>query len=150
MVVWVVAAVLCVVAVMRLAGQGESSEPEPVRVDGARARGEPRAQRPGIYVHVAGAVRRPGLVRVADGARVASAVARAGGPSRGANLHAVNLAARLADGQQVVVPARAAPGAPAAAAAADAGAKLSLGTASAEELEELDGIGPALAERIVE
>lgn len=150
---WLVAAVLCVLVVMRLAGNGEASEGAPVRVDGPRARSGSNARGlPGIYVHVAGAVRRPGLVRVADGARVARAVARAGGAARGADLHAVNLAARLADGQQVVVPARA--GAPAAGAAgtgaAGAGAKLSLGMATAEQLEGLDGIGPALAGRIVE
>ena len=74
------------------------SGPAPATPGGGRRR------QPGAYVHVAGAVRRPGLYRVPAGARVAVAVRRAGGPARGAQLAAVNLAARLQDGQQVVVP----------------------------------------------
>jgi len=79
---------------------------------------------------------------------VAAAVRRAGGPSAGADLNLINLAARLQDGQQVVVPAAAGPGGSGAAAGADA--PISLGSATAEQLDELDGIGPTLAERIVE
>jgi competence protein ComEA len=106
---------------------------------------------------VAGAVRRPGLFRVPAGSRVAAAVARAGGPGPKADLTLVNLAARVQDGQQVVVPvAGAAPAAGAGAAASGTagaalgGAKPSLAMATVEQLEELDGIGPTLAERIVE
>ena len=69
-----------------------------------------------LVVHVVGAVRRPGLYRLRDGSRVADAVARAGGPTRGANLGGLNLAAPLVDGTQVLVPARlhlAGPGEPA-------------------------------------
>ena len=56
---------------------------------------------------MAGEVRRPGVYRVPDGARVLAAVERAGGPTADADLAALNLAAPLQDGQQVVVPARA-------------------------------------------
>jgi competence protein ComEA len=129
----------------------------PVQMAGERSgAGEARRRappQPGAYVHVAGAVRRPGLYRVPRGARVAVAVRRAGGPARGAQLAAVNLAARLQDGQQVVVPgtgAAAGGGAPGASAAPGEGAKVSLGSATAEQIEELDGIGPTLAEKIVE
>jgi len=128
----------------------------PVQMAGERSgAGEARRRAPpppGAYVHVAGAVRRPGLYRVPAGARVAVAVRRAGGPARGAQLAAVNLAARLQDGQQVVVPGTGeATGSGAAGASAAAeGAKVSLGSASAEQIEELDGIGPTLAEKIVE
>jgi competence protein ComEA len=104
-------------------------------------------------VHVAGAVRRPGLVSVPAGSRVAAAVARAGGPTRKADLTGVNLAAQVEDGQQVVVPvAGAVPGATGSstAAAGPAGVKPSLGSATVEQLDEIDGIGPTLAERIVE
>ena len=97
-------------------------------------------------VHVAGAVRRAGVYRLAEGARVAAAVARAGGPSRTADLAAVNLAAPLQDGQQVIVPARVGT----AGSIAGADAPPSLATATPEELEELDGIGEAIASRIVE
>jgi competence protein ComEA len=123
-------------------------------VDGGRRRG--RGGAGGIYIHVAGAVYRPGLVRVPAGSRVALAVERAGGPARKADLTGVNLAATLEDGQQVVVPvaagaaAASVPSSGGPASGASAGAKPSLGTATVEQLEELDGIGPTLAERIVE
>jgi competence protein ComEA len=158
-VIWVVAAALGVLALTRLTGSGGEGEAgEPVRVDRSTVAGSARPGRGGadrgqVYVHVAGAVRRPGLVRVPAGARVAEAVFRAGGPGRKADLTGVNLAARVEDGQQVVVPAAgAAAGATgqAGAPAASAGVKPSLGSATVEQLDEIDGIGPTLAERIVE
>lgn len=106
-----------------------------------------RDRGPVVLVHVAGAVRRPGVYRLTEGARVAAAVARAGGAARRANLTAVNLAAPLGDGQQVVVPTRVGP---AGAVAAAGQGPISLATATAAELEELDGIGETIAERIVE
>jgi competence protein ComEA len=107
-----------------------------------------------LYVDVAGEVRRPGLYRVARGSRVAAAVGMAGGFTRAADTTQVNLAAPLQDGQQVVVPRRGAGGA-AASAGAGAGAgvgkrPVSLATATAEDLDSLDGIGPTLAQRIVQ
>src|ERR671914_1726315 len=65
-----------------------------------------------VVVHVAGAVHRPGVYRMRQGARVDDAVTRAGGPRRRADLGAVNLAAELEDGRQILVPVRA-PAAPA-------------------------------------
>lgn len=99
-----------------------------------------------LVVHVAGAVRHPGVVRVRDGDRVGDAVKAAGGAARGADLNAINLALRLADGQQVIVPAH---GAATAAGASGAAGPVSLGSATAEQLDGLDGIGPGLAEKIV-
>jgi competence protein ComEA len=101
-----------------------------------------------LVVDVTGAVRRPGVYRMPAGSRVNDAVVRAGGPAPRAELEAVNLAARLADGQQVVVPERVAGGASAAGAAAEDG-PISLGTATVEQLEEIDGIGPVTAGDIV-
>jgi competence protein ComEA len=107
-------------------------------------------------VHVAGAVRSPGVYRLRDGERIQDAVRRAGGPRRGADLNAINLAAKVADGQQVVVPRRgAAGGAPVGgAAASEPGAPpqapVSLNTATAEQLDTLDGVGPATASKILE
>jgi competence protein ComEA len=164
---WVVAAVLATVAVLRLLGGGHGEAAPPVKIGDALAGGGPPAAssersrsgsaRGSVYVHVAGAVQRPGLFRVPAGSRVAAAVARAGGPRPKADLTLVNLAARVADGQQVVVPlVGAAPpggvGTPASGtgSAALVGAKPSLATATVEQLDELDGIGPTLAGRIVE
>ena len=104
-----------------------------------------------LVVHVAGAVRRPGVYRLRAGARVADAVRRAGGARRRADLSAVNLASELQDGRQVLVPLRA-PGGGAVAAAGGApapGVPLDLNTATVEQLDELDGIGPATAQQIV-
>jgi competence protein ComEA len=104
-----------------------------------------------LYVDVAGEVRRPGLYRVARGSRVAAAVGMAGGFTRSADSTQVNLAAPLQDGQQVIVPARGAGGAAASGADAGAGKRpVSLATATAEDLDSLDGIGPTLAQRIVQ
>ena len=156
-VIWVVAAALGVFALLRLTGSGGEETGTPVRVDRspATSSADPGggAARAGLYVHVAGAVRRPGLVRVPAGARVAEAVLRAGGPGRKADLTGVNLAAQVEDGQQVVVPlAGAVPSGTgsSAGAAGPAGVKPSLGSATVEQLDEIDGIGPTLAERIVE
>jgi competence protein ComEA len=152
---WLVAAALAVVAGLRLLG-GADSAPAPVHVDGGVTK---KATDRGaeLYVHVAGAVRRPGLVRLPPGTRVATALQRVGGPTRRADLTLVNLAAPIQDGQQIVVPV--AGGTPAAAFGAApstapgtsvAGAKIHLSTATTEQLDEVDGIGPTLAERIVE
>jgi competence protein ComEA len=107
-----------------------------------------------VVVDVVGAVRRPGLYRLAQGSRIADAVARAGGATGKADLAQVNLAAPLADGEQVVVPRRggaasatstggaAAPGAPA--------APVQLSTATLEQLDTLPGVGPVTAQKILD
>lgn len=102
-----------------------------------------------VVVDVTGAVRRPGVYRMPAGSRVDDAVTRAGGAAPKAELEAVNLAARLADGQQVVVPERVAGGASVVAGAAAEDGPISLGTATAAQLEEIDGIGPVTAGDIV-
>ncbi|MGB7685557.1 MAG: ComEA family DNA-binding protein [Solirubrobacterales bacterium] len=100
-----------------------------------------------VVVDVTGAVGQPGVYRLPAGSRVIDAVERAGGARLGAELEALNRAARLADGQQVVVP-RHVPGGVAAATGAVEG-PISLGTATVEQLEEIDGIGPVTAGDIV-
>jgi competence protein ComEA len=190
--IWVVAAVLGVVAAVRLLGGGGGEAP-PVSVDGGAGAGgatagsgaggatagsgagagDPYGSGAGpsgsaagssagsagaLYVHVAGAVHRPGLIRVPPGTRVATALERAGGPARRADLTLVNLAARVQDGQQIVVPLAGAPagaggGSPASGAAAGGampGLQIHLSTATPEQLDEVDGIGPTLAAAIIE
>jgi competence protein ComEA len=103
-----------------------------------------------VVVDVAGAVERPGVYRLPVGSRVEDAVRRAGGPSAKAELEAVNRAARLADGQQVVVPERSPAGVAVSTASSEEEGPISLGTASVEQLDTIDGIGPVTAQDIVE
>ncbi len=109
------------------------------------------AAMPRLVVHVTGAVREPGLYRLKEGSRVADAVARAGGATAKADTAAVNLAAPLADGIQVLVPSRVAGAVGAAVGtSASTGARISLSSASAVELDALPGVGPVTAQKIVD
>ena len=162
---------LLVIAGSRLVQTGAADAPDVVAplqpiADGSGDRS--RSSRAAVVVHVVGAVRRPGLLRLREGARVADALARAGGAKRSADLAAVNLAAPLVDGIQIFVPSRAstaggAPASPGLGAEGDAGAaaeggaagvgvgrKLSLAIATAEELDELPGVGPVTAQKILD
>lgn len=103
-----------------------------------------------VVVDVAGAVVRPGVYRLPAGARVVDAIARAGGPAGDALVEGINRAARLTDGQQVMVPARGPDGSVAAAGTAASDGPISLGSATVEQLETIDGIGPVTAGKIAE
>jgi competence protein ComEA len=106
-----------------------------------------------VIVHVAGAVREPGVYRMRAGARVDDAVSRAGGATPRADLTQVNLAAKVEDGRQIVVPRRvpaAATGAGGSSAPTQPGVPLNLNTATLEQLDELSGIGPATAQKILD
>ena len=148
----------------RLARTGTSGAPEivaPLEATSADVSIPAHAGRAPLVVHVVGAVRRPGLYRLREGSRVADAVERAGGATRRAELAGLNLAAPLVDGIQVLVPRRvpvpatvaptdetgaASPGA----AIAGLGPKVSLGTATAAELDELPGVGPITAQKLLD
>ncbi len=95
-----------------------------------------------ITVHISGAVQRPGLVEVGTAARVADVVAAAGGTTSDASLATINLAARVRDGEQIVIPDSSAP-------LPTADGKVRLNTATQAELESIPGIGPVLAARII-
>jgi competence protein ComEA len=104
-----------------------------------------------VVVDVTGAVRRPGVYRLPAAARVIDAIERAGGADGGALLEAINRAARLTDGQQVVVPSEGARGAAAAGTVLPGeSGPISLGSATIEQLDTIDGIGPVTAQKIVE
>jgi competence protein ComEA len=106
-------------------------------------------------VDVAGAVNDPGVYRLPAGSRVNDAVQRAGGATVRAEVDSINLAARLTDGQQVVVPEKV-KGSPAVAATAtsatgtDTSTPISVGTATVEDLDTIEGIGPVTAQKIVD
>jgi competence protein ComEA len=144
----IVAVALVGARYLRQEGDGaQARAPVPIKV--ARAGGAE------AFVHVTGAVRHPGVYRLPSWARLDLAVKRAGGATRAADLEGVNLAAKIADGQQVVVPrkgvaALAGGGGGAAALGGAPSAPISLNTATADQLDELDGVGPATAQKILE
>jgi competence protein ComEA len=122
----------------------------PPPAENAGVTGLPAAR---VVVDVVGAVRRPGLYRLEQGTRIADAVARAGGATGKADLAMVNLAAPLADGEQVVVPKRGVPGAAGSGVGAGAGAStgpVHLSTATLDQLDALPGIGPVTAQKILD
>jgi competence protein ComEA len=139
----------------RPAERAAGDRPVPVRVAGADGGW--------AVVQVAGEVRRPGVYRLRSSERVDDAVRMAGGATSRADLSGVNLAAKVEDGRQVIVPRRGQADANAAAAAGatgagaatgaavggPAGAPLNLNTATAEQLDQLDGVGPATARKII-
>lgn len=131
------------------------SLPRPVTVRALRPEPTPSASPATIVVHVAGWVRRPGVYEMRLGERVIDAIEAAGGPRRGAQLDALNLAALLTDAQQVMVPKAAAEGALGGSQGGTGQPGGSVGlinvnTATPSELETLPGIGPVLAASIVE
>lgn len=136
--------------------EGQSAEGQPAGTAGSAAAA--------VIVHVAGEVHEPGLVELPAGSRVADALRAAGGPTSRAELDLLNLAAPAVDASQILVPGPDTPAAagtaPEAAASAQPGiagaggpgsaGTVNVNTADAATLEQLPGIGPALAGRIVE
>ncbi len=137
--------------------------------DATASGGDPAAGTGTIIVHVAGAVARPGVVRLPQGSRLHEAIAAAGGGTAAADPDRLNLASVLEDGQKVLVPERGDPGpaepAPgessgsteggaggsgAGGSGSAAGGKIDLNTAGVEELGTLPRVGPVLAQRIVD
>ena len=145
-------------AVLALLGQrlahvgAASSEPESAAVPLEPVADVP--QRTILVVHVVGEVRRPGLYRLRDGSRIADAVRRAGGALRDADLAAVNLAAPLVDGVQILVPVKAVAAGLPTGGGGDGGGDattgpVSLSSATLDELDALPGVGPITAQKIL-
>jgi competence protein ComEA len=166
---YAVAAFVVVLLAMRLLSHDAGGSPgprvslePPPRAGASRGSGSSRtSQAPArmLVVDVAGEVRRPGVYRVPAGSRAETAVQRAGGLTRHGEGAAVNLAMPLHDGQQIVVPRRGASVAAVGTGTASGGGAgagtapgqpISLSTATADQLDALDGIGPTLAGRIVQ
>lgn len=167
----IAAKVAVVVAILGLAGVAAWKfvpAPAPVQVpDGLLTPAPADAEPPALaspdaapaatntaFVHVAGAVEEPGLVELPEGSRVADAVEHSGGPATGADLGAVNLAAPIADGEQIYVPMIDEDRPPAGSTdlqgpGNEEPGKVNINTAGEGELQQLSGIGPVLAERIV-
>jgi competence protein ComEA len=103
-----------------------------------------------VVVDVTGRVGRPGIVRLPEGSRVVDAIRAAGGARQRRDLRSVNLARVLVDGEQIVVGGSAAAAAAAPVGIAPAPAVVDLNTADATALDTLPGIGPVLAQRIVD
>jgi competence protein ComEA len=143
------AVVLLILVIRHLGGGSAAPAVTPLQ---APARAKPAAAKL-LVIDVAGAVRRPGLYRLRSGSRIDDAIAAAGGSTATAQLDSVNLAAPVADGEQVVVPGRGAGGAAAAsppAAGSSPSAPLDLNSATLDQLESLPGIGPVTAQKILD
>lgn len=100
-----------------------------------------------LTVHVAGAVNLPGLYELKDGSRIDDAVKSAGGAKPEADLDSINLAAKISDGQKISVPVK---GTIPVSANIGQPSETALNSATAEQLDQLDGIGPVLAKRIID
>jgi competence protein ComEA len=140
----------CALATALLLRQHKNPAPAaPLRVAPIARAASAEAAPKSVVVDVAGAVARPGLYHLRSGARVADAIARAGGLTRRAERTAVNLAAPISDGQQVLVAAKGSGGGGPAAPGSPAGGPVSLSSATAEQLDALPGIGPVTAQKII-
>jgi competence protein ComEA len=149
----VAVAVLLVLLVRHLGGGGGTAAPVVAPVQAPAKPAAAAAAAKLLVIDVAGAVRRPGLYRLRSGSRIDDAIAAAGGATGKAQLDTVNLAAPVADGEQVVVPGRGATASGAAASPPAGGsspsAPLDLNSATLEQLEALPGIGPVTAQKIL-
>lgn len=154
---------LCAIAWLgaRYLSRGDAAAPVPVAASAHGAEGsdalEVEPSGGGLAtVHVAGEVRRPGVYRLRASSRVEQAVDSAGGATRRADLDGLNLAQKVQDGRQILVPRRGVAAAAASVPGAASGAggapvtPVDLNRATLQELDTLDGVGPATAQKILD
>lgn len=135
-----------------LSARPRTSEPEAVQVSAAAGHQHAKTERM-LIIDVEGKVKRPGIISLPRGSRVHDAIAKAGGVVDGADTSTTNLARVLVDGEQIIVGtqgtgAASAGGGPAAGGVV-AGGRVSLNSATAEQLDELPGVGPVTADAII-
>jgi competence protein ComEA len=128
-----------------LSARPRTSEPEAVQIKATAKHDHAQAERM-LIIDVEGKVKRPGIITLPRGSRVHEAIAKAGGVVDGADTSTTNLARVLVDGEQIIVGG---PGPVPGAAGAVPGARVSLSSATAEQLDELPGIGPVTADAII-
>lgn len=152
MVVVVGALVLAILIAIGVAMSGGTEHEAPPVLPVAAESESAQPDDTSIVISVVGRVTRPGLVTLREGARVADALQASGGPLPGADLRALNLARRLADGEQIYVGVPPPPGADPVAGATSPGEpdKVDLNTATLTDLDTLPGVGPVTAQRIVD
>jgi competence protein ComEA len=155
----VLIALVALAAVGLVGGYGVAmrAKPHATRISLTSPGPDVRTSRRLIYVHVGGAVRRPGLYRLPDGSRIYDAIEAAGGGTKDADLDAVNLAAKVKDGDKVLVPTKAQQAGPNGTGAGPPGSGsgtqgglVNINSATVEQLDSLPGIGPAIAQRIID
>jgi competence protein ComEA len=156
MAAWAVAALaLAALSAWYLTHSRSSADAAPPPVPTIAVQGESKGGGK-VTVDVAGEVKEPGVYLLTPGARVEDALERAGGPSRKADLSQINRAAKLEDGRQVLVPAKpsrsavAAASAPGGSVPAAPEQPINLNTATLEQLDTLDGVGPSTAQKILD
>ena len=151
------AIVICVLVLVLLVGAGKllgARHPAVQRRAQVKLVSATSSSRAQLLVDVSGAVRRPGVYKLPAGSRINDALLKAGGETEKADLTLVNRAALLTDGQQVLVPEKVT--ATAAAATSSGGsapattAPVRLNSATLEQLDELPGVGPSTAQRIID
>jgi competence protein ComEA len=130
-----------------LSARPRTSEPEAVEVT-STAKHEHAETARRLIIDVEGKVKRPGIVTLPHGSRVHEAIAKAGGVVDGADTSTTNLARVLVDGEQIIVGTPAAGPTGTGATAVGAG-RVSLSSATAEQLDELPGVGPVTADAII-
>jgi competence protein ComEA len=155
-------AVLALLGVLGGYGFAVRARPKATKVSLGSASVHPSATPRQVFVHVGGAVRRPGVYHLREGSRIHAAVYAAGGATSDADLDSLNLAAKIKDGDKILVPHRqSSPAQPTGggsggtttAAQPQPGgqpARVNINTAPLAELETLPGVGPSIAQRIID